>query len=178
MFDYQKFENDVLQQMKSVMDKWVRENSNLYIFSLDCAREMDSIGVIANTDRYLTEQSRPDSEDYWYYKYCEDEWELFDTFDNVSMNMRDYLAVNKERFVNSERHEFTKAFDEHCDKMIECCINALIKFKESIKQADLDIILTFNIREYFDGEERLEYFKRINGVNAVAEYSEHIDEFA
>lgn len=84
---------------------------------------------------------------------------MFDTLDDVSMTMRDYLAVNKDRFINSERHEFTEAFDEHCDKMIESCINALIKFKALINQDDLDIILTFNIREYFDREERRDFLK-------------------
>ena len=34
---------------------------------------MESIGAIANTTHYLEEQTDTDTEDYWYYKYCEEE---------------------------------------------------------------------------------------------------------
>ncbi|MBO5146001.1 MAG: DUF4303 domain-containing protein [Lachnospiraceae bacterium] len=91
MFDYKKFENDIVQQMIITFNKLIAENEDLYIFSLDCTRAMDSIGVMANTIHNLEEQAEADSEDYWYYKYCEGEWELFDTFEAVSKDMRKYL---------------------------------------------------------------------------------------
>ena len=94
MFNYEKFENDVLGQMEAVLDKWAEEKDDLYIFSLDCARGMESIGVIANTTHYLEEQAEPDSEDYGYYKYCEEEWELYHAFEAISTDMGKYLAEN------------------------------------------------------------------------------------
>lgn len=42
---------------------------------------MTSIGIIANTQEYLSGQTDGELEDYWYYKYCEAEWELWE--DNV-----------------------------------------------------------------------------------------------
>lgn len=43
MFDYEKFENDVVQQMEAVFDAWIKENDDLYIFSLDCTGGMGFI---------------------------------------------------------------------------------------------------------------------------------------
>lgn len=177
MFDYKKFENKVVQQMATVFDKRIRENDDLYIFSLDCAREMDSIGVITNTMHYLDEQAKPNSGDYWYYKYCEENWDLFDTFEVISKDMRKYLDENSDIFINDASDEYSEAFDEHCDKIIECCQNALIRFRQSINQNYQNILLTFNIREYLDKEERIKIFEKINSKNAFKEYVEHIDEF-
>lgn len=55
MFDYEKFENNVVQQMEIQLNKWLRENDDIYIFALDCARGMESIGAIANTNYFLIE---------------------------------------------------------------------------------------------------------------------------
>ncbi len=178
MFDYEKFENEVVHQMEAVFEEWIKDNNDLYIFSLDCTREMDSIGVIANTTHYLEEQVESDSEDYWYYKYCENEWDLFHTFTAVSADMKKYLDDNRNIFTNLETHEYSEAFDEHFDKIIECCENALIRFRRYINKTHPDILLTFNINEYLDGEDRVEVFEKINSGDAMKEYSEHIEEFA
>ena len=178
MFDYEKFENSIFQQMVAVFNSWIEENDDLYIFSLDCAREMDSIGAIANTTHYLEEQAEVGSEYYWYYKYCEEEWDLFDTFETVSADMHKYLNDNKNRFTNPETHEYTELFNKHCDDMMEHCKNALIRFRQAISKNHSDILLTFNTREYLDGDERIEIFQAVNSENASREYSEHIEEFA
>lgn len=178
MFDYKKFENDVVQQMAAVFNKWISENDDLYIFSLDCTREMGSIGVIANTTHYLDEQAESNTADYWYYKYCEEEWDLFDTFEVISGDMRRYMDENSDIFTNHATDEYSEAFDEHCDKIIEYCQNALIQFRQSINPNYQNIVLTFNIREYLDKEERIKIFEKINSENVFKEYVEHIDEFA
>ena len=56
MFDYEKFEHAILGQMTAVFNKWAEEKEDLYIFSLDCTRNLESIGVIGNTISYLEEQ--------------------------------------------------------------------------------------------------------------------------
>lgn len=166
MFDYEKFENDIVQQMTAVFNNWIMENEDIYIFSLDCASAMDSIGVIANTIHYLEEQADADSQDYWYYKYCEEEWDLFDTFETVSADMCKYLD------------DHTSIFDKHCDEIIEHCKNALIHFRQAINKSHSDILLTFNIREFLNSDEKIEIFQIINSESASKEYSEHIEEFA
>lgn len=178
MFDNEKFENNVVQKMKIILDKWIRENADIYIFSLDCARGMESIGAIANTTRYLEEQAESTSEEYWFYKYCEEQWELWDAFEAVSAEMNKYLLENDTIFSDPETFEYSEAFDEHCEKIIECCVNALIRFRQSMSQNHSDIILTFHIRDYLDEEDKMEIFEKINSKSAIKEYSEHIKEFS
>lgn len=178
MFDYEKFENNVIQQMQIILDKWIRENDDIYIFSLDCARGMESIGVIANTTHHLTKQAESISEDYWFYKYCEEEWELWNAFEAVSADMNGCLIENDSIFLDPERFEYTESFDKHCEKIINCCVNALIRFRQSLSQKQYDIILTFNVREYLDEGNKIEIFKKINSKSAVQEYAEHIKEFS
>lgn len=179
MFDYERFENDLVQQMLVVINNWIEQNHDLYIFSLDCARGMESIGAIANTTHYLEEQADTDSEDYWYYKYCEDEWDLFDTFKTISADMCKYLDNNKGVFTSQkEPYEYSEVFDKHCDEIIKHCKNALIRFKKAINKNHPDILLTFNISEYLDGDDRVEIFQSVNSESANKEYAEHIEEFA
>lgn len=177
MFDYKKFENDIVQQMIITFNKLIAENEDLYIFSLDCTRAMDSIGVMANTIHNLEEQAEADSEDYWYYKYCEGEWELFDTFEAVSKDMRKYLDDNSDIFTDSITYEYSDIFEKHCDKIIDHCENALVRFRQAINQNHSDILLNFNISEYLDSEERIEIFQKINSEIASKEYAEHVEEF-
>ncbi|MCX4266398.1 MAG: hypothetical protein OSJ64_06290 [Firmicutes bacterium] len=49
MFDYKKFEDNIVPAMENTLKKWVQEHDDIYIMSLDCARDMTSIGIIANT---------------------------------------------------------------------------------------------------------------------------------
>lgn len=177
MFDYEKFENDVLEQITDVFNMWMEENDDIYIISLDCTREMDSIGAVANTMQYLEEQAEGDSEDYWYYKYCEEEWDLFENFETVSADMGKYIDDNSDIFTDSETYEYLEPFDRHCDKIIECCTNVLVRFRQSMGESHSNILLALNIREYLDGEERIEIFEKVNSREALKEYSENIEEF-
>lgn len=177
MFDYKKFENDIVIAMENTLRKWVEEYDDIYILSLDCSRDMTSIGIMANTKQYLSEQSDTDPEDYWYYKYCEAEWELCDVIEKASSYMNQYVEENEERFTNPETFEYLEAFDEHCDKMIEACKKAVQRFKQSISENFPDLLLTFNIREYLDDEERAEFFATVNTRDASEEYAKHIDAF-
>lgn len=184
MFDYKMFETNLIQQMKDILDEWMEDNEDIYILSLDCSRSVDSIGVIANTKQYLEEQLEEeededeDEDDYWYYKYCEDEWELFETFEDVSADMCQYLDANKDTFINPETCEYTDAFDAHFDKIIESCMYALSQFKQAIKDTHPSLLLTLNVGEYLEGKERIEIFEKLNSKDAVEEYAEHIDDFA
>ncbi len=177
MFNYEKFENDIVQSMQIILERWIKENNDLYIFSLDCVGQMDSIGAIANTFHYLKEQTEQDSEDYLYYKYCEEEWDLFHTFEDISVDMCKELEDNSDIFINSETHKYSDVFEEHRCKIIECCGNALIRFRKILNLNHPHILLTLNIREYLDGEDRMEIFDKINNQNMVKEYFEYMTEF-
>lgn len=180
MFDYKKLEDDLVSAMEHTLKKWAKEHDDIYILSLDCARDMTSVGIVANTTQYLSEQSDIDSEDYWYYKYCEAEWELWDVgglIEEISSYMEQYAEENEERFTDPETFEFLAAFDEHFDQMIETCKKAMERFKQSINKDFPDLLLAFSMGEYLDKEERIEFFALANSKDAAEEYAKHIDDF-
>ncbi len=177
MFDYNAFEQDVIQQMTIVFQRWTAEHDDIYIFSLDCTRQMDSIGVIANTTHYLEEQTQEDLDTYWYNKYCEEAWELFDTFQTISENMQTYTNEKEDMFINPKTYTYTEAFDEHCDEIIKRCQKALIQFREKINPKYANILLTLQVGEYLDSDEKAEIFQAVNTETASQEYVAHIPEF-
>lgn len=177
MFDYEKFENDIVLRMTSVLADWTEDIDDIYILSLDCSREMDSIGIIANTMENLETQVEFNNDEYWYYKYCEDEWELFDSFENISSNMYQYLEDNSISFIEADTYKYTEAFDGHCDKIIESCKRALVRFRASVNDTYPDLLLALNVREYLDEDERVDIFKEINNKEASEEYQAHVGDF-
>ena len=180
MFDYNKFETDIVTAMKDTLNKWAGEYDDIYILSLDCARDMTSIGFMANTEQHLNEESDADDEDYWYYKYCEEEWELFEAdgmASEISSYMSQYIEENDARFTNPETFAFTEDFDEHCDKIIKTCEKAIQRLRQSVSQDFPELLLAFNIREYLDAEERSKIFATVNSKEAAREYAKHIEDF-
>lgn len=178
MFDYVKLQDELHKEMESTFQQWQKEHDSIYMVSLDCSREMNSIGLIANTKGYLAQQVDEESEEYWYYKYCEEEWELFHTFSSLSSTMREYKKANQDLFTDPETCLFTPEFDRHCEKVIEACKNALLQWKESsLAQSNPNLLLAFYIREYFEEEERAEIFEMLNGETAAKEYAEHTNDF-
>ena len=79
MFDYKQFEDELVTQMESTLEQLLEEYNDIYIFSLDIANDMGSAGIIANTYSFLEEQASPGDEDYYYFKYCEEEWDIWES---------------------------------------------------------------------------------------------------
>lgn len=69
------------------------------------AADLWSIGLMANTKTYLAEQADKDAEDYWYYKYCEEEWCIFATFDKLSAEMHQYMKKLHDTTDDTEHFE-------------------------------------------------------------------------
>ncbi len=176
MFDYKKFEDDVVIAMENALKGWMEEYDDIYIFALDCPMYMDSIGIIANTKEYLSEQA-DEPEDYWYYKYCVGEWELYDVMKEVSACMCKYLEDNEEQFTNPETYVYQDAFYEHRDKIIEASKNALKRLRRSVNKYFPDLLLLFSMADYLSNEECIEIFASVNSKEALEEYAEHIDDF-
>lgn len=180
MFDYKKFETDLVAAMENTLRNWAEEYDDLYILSLDCARDMTSVGFIANTQQHLEEEADADDEDYWYYKYCEDEWELFEAggqAKEISVYMKQYIEENDVRFTNPDTFEFTEEFEAHCDQMIDACEQAVRRLRQSVHQDFPKLLLAFNIREYLDAEARAVFFASVNNKEASQEYAAHLEDF-
>lgn len=138
---------------------------------------MDSIGVIANTKSHLTEQTQEDAQAYWYYKYCEEEWALFDTFSALSERMQAYIQAQEDIFVNPQTYTDTETFENHCAEIIKRCQTALMQFRETITPNHADILLTLQVRDDLDCDEKAEIFQAVNAETASQEYIAHIAEF-
>ena len=179
MFDYRKFENSLVIQMEKTLEKLLKEYDDIYIFSLSLSNDMTWTGVIANTLHNLEEQAEPDDEDYYYYKYCEEEWDLWemDDFQDITDNLKEYDDINSGSFSDNVDYTYTDAFDVHRGKLIESCKNALVRFSHTRNQKAPGLLLSFYIREYLDAEEYIEIFQKINSKEATEEYSAHTEDF-
>ena len=181
MFDYEKFKEDLVTAMEKILRKWSEENDDIYILSLDLSRDMESVGVWANTVGYLEEQADDDTpEDFWYYKYCEEEWDLCEVISEISSYMRTYLDENSGKFSEEDSEGtsiYTESFDAHCDQIMESCKKALEGFRELTREDFPKLLLAFNIREYLDNEERIAVFSLVNSAEVAKEYAEHIEDF-
>ncbi len=176
MFDYKKFEDRLVLQMENTLAKLLKEHDDIYIFSLSLSSDADSVWVIANTTHNLEETSDPGDEEYYYYKYCEEEWDLWETddFDSISEELDNYDVYEEE---DGETDNGEDAFCIHRDKAIESCQNALIRFNTYKNKNCPGLLLAFYVREYLGGEECIELFEKLNSKEALAEYSEHIEDF-
>ncbi|MFS0882347.1 DUF4303 domain-containing protein [Metabacillus niabensis] len=151
-FNYNKFSNDLFQELVTAFQKMTEEHKDLYAFTLSCSRDVRSIGVIANTKTYLAKNADKQSEDYWYYKYCENEWEIFDTFHTLSKDMSMFLENDPDKFTNPNTYFFTEEFDEHFDRIVAACDEVISRLRDSKgKQEHPNILLNFNVEDYSMG---------------------------
>lgn len=175
---YKKFEDSLVSATEASLQKLLNEHNDIYIFSLSLSRENPSVVGIANTYNNLKELAMPGDEDYFYYKYCEEEWDLweYDSFkDIITEELCSYTGTNNSTFATSGT--YTSFFDSHCDEILESCKNALIRLKDFKEKNCPSLLFTVYIREYLSADECINIFKQINGKNAAEEYLVHIDDF-
>lgn len=184
-FNFQKFKEEVISATKKafleIMDEY--KDSTVYAFSLTCDSSVRSIGVVANTKEALEEQIE-DEEDRYYYKFCEQEWEIWDAADNEFQEIRNTLVEfqenNKDKISDSETCIYTEFFDEFREKIFDICVQALIEIKDENFFEDKskeNVIINFMVFEYFDEDYSMEIFSKLNNGIVVEEYKEHIEDF-
>lgn len=184
-FNYEKFKGKLVLVIKKafleIMDEY--QNSTVYAFSLTCDSAVRSIGVVANTKEALDGKIE-DEEDRYYYKFCEQEWEIWDAADNEFQEIRNTLVEfqenNKDKISDSKTFIYTEFFNEFRDKIFDICIQALKElkgekfFEEKCKE---DIMINFMVPEYLDEDYSMEIFSQLNNGIVVEEYKEHIEDF-
>ncbi len=183
-FNFEKFKEEVILATKKafleIMDEY--KDSTVYAFSLTCDSAVRSIGVVANTKEAL-EKEIDNEEDRYYYKFCEQEWEIWDAADNEFQEIRNSLLEfqenNKDKISDSESI-YTEFFDEFREKIFDICVQALIEIKDEGFFQDKckeNIIINFMIPEYLDEDYSIEVFSKLNSGIVVKEYKEHIEDF-
>ncbi len=178
MFNYEEFGEKLFEKVQVSVPEIMDEYPDLYAVSLDLADSLTSIGIIANYKEYLNENVEDEEdEDYMYYKYCEDEWGYFDTFEDISSILSKEIEENSDSYTDKETNHYTDKFAEHFDKLIKICVSVMAQYREILNEDDNEILLTVNARESLDPNARIAIFKSINGEELAKEYEENIEEF-
>lgn len=170
-FDYEKFEKDLLVAVEEYTKSQLDNKDNMYIMSLEYFPEFTTfIAIRANTYSYLKKHVKEDDEEYTYYKYCEEEWGLYENLKEISSALQAEYSEMEEKY---DDEEFDKLQEEHTTKIIDVCKNVMKKFKETdIYKEFKKLYLNVYVREYFNEEETILIFGELNGKDSIGEYSQ------
>ena len=174
-FHYERFEMDLLTAVEKYAKSQLENKEDIYIMSIEYFPDFTTFVVIrANTysylNAYLKEQEIETEEEYFYYKYCEEEWDLYEPLEELS----DILQTEYKKMEETYTEEFNRIQEEHAEKIIEVCINVMKKFKETDTYKQFKkLYLNVYVREYYEGyaEDVIQIFEEINGVENIEEYS-------
>lgn len=183
-FNFEKFKEKVILAIKKafleIMDKY--EDSTVYGFTLTCDSSARSIGVVANTKEALEEQIE-DEEDRYYYKFCEQEWEIWDAADDEFQELSDILVEfqenNEDKISDSKTCIYTEFFEEFREKVFDTCVQSLIEIKDEGFFQDKckeSVFINFMVSEYLNEDYSIEVFSRLNSGAVVKEYKDHIED--
>lgn len=170
-FDYEKFEKDLLVAVEEYAKSQLDNKDDMYIMSIEYfPRFITFIAIRANTYSYLEEQVEEEDEDYTYYKYCEEEWELYKCLGEISNVLEDAYNKMEEKY---DDDEFDELQIEHATKIMDICKSVMKKFKETDTYKEFkELYLNVYVREYFNEEETIQIFGELNGKDSIEEYSD------
>lgn len=146
-------------------------DEEIYIFSIQADNDMSHIAVYVNTEENLKaaleEDDEDPEEDKYYYRYCEDEWDVAEDNKNYFKQAVDY--VKKMDLYEEDAVEW--------DYMILDALRQIRKegYMETLFQNP--VILTIYMHDHCDEEEMTEVFRQINDESVSKEYAEHIEDF-
>ena len=169
-FNYEKLEKDLLAAIEKYAKSQLDKKEDIYIMSVEYYPDFTTfVTVRGNTYSYLSEQVEEEDEEYTYYKYCEEEWDLWEDMKEISAVLQEEYKEMEEKYGD----EFYELQREHATKIIAVCRNAMKEFKETDVYREFPkLYLNVYVREYFSREETLEIFRELNGEEAIEEYSD------
>lgn len=98
-FNYDKFEKDLLVAVETYAKSQLDNKDDVYIMSIEYFPDYTTfVAIRANTYSYLEEQVEEDDEDYTYYKYCEEEWDLYEDLEELSNVLQKEYSEMEEIF--------------------------------------------------------------------------------
>lgn len=168
-FEYEEFEEHLLEMVEAYAKSQLNKKEDFYIMSLEYFPEFTTfVAIRANTYSYLNEQVE-DEEDYSYYKFCEEEWDLYGDLKEASCA----LQARYNQMEKMYGDEFYKFQEEHATKIIEICKTVMKRFRETDTYKKFPkLYLNAYVREYFSNEECIQIFCELNGEDRRAEYSD------
>lgn len=171
-FGYEKFEKDLLAAVENFAESQLDKKEDVYIMSIEYFPDFTTfIAIRANTYSYLKEQAREGDENYTYYKYCEEEWDLYQFLEEISSVLQDEYNKMEEKY----GYEFDELQTEHAAKIIDSCRNVMKEFKKTDTCREFKkLYLNVYVREYFNKEEILQIFGELNGKDSIEEYADWV----
>lgn len=158
------------------------KDETIYAYSLLISSNDLYIGVCANTKEYL-EENIENEEDRAYYKYCEQEWKIYNEtneyFEETEEIIKKYLKENSS-LISDKNSIYTDFFEDFREKVLSTGVDALIETKEINEFKKIQRVggfINFMVPEYLDQEESIDIFTRLNNGETVEEYKNNIEEF-
>ena len=147
------------------------EGETIYIVSLECEESLSKVFLHVNTIENLQESLEDADDDMkdeiCYYKYCEDEWYIFDESPEYFANVGKY--IKDEGIQNSDDSIWYKLIVEAVSKLCK------EKFFETIGLGD--ILITIYEHDTYSQEEFVKLFKKMNKGKDVEEFIDNMDDF-
>lgn len=153
----------------------VCKKEQLYIISFALSDPLSDVSsyctVYMNTEENLKRQiedaDEEDKEDIFYYRYCEDEWEVLEEDSKYFQKIFDYI---KKRELDSE--DIMQWYEFIVEAI--CLLRDEGYFEKTYKN---DILITIYAHNYCEQDEMIELFKRMNKGKKCEDYIENIEEF-
>ena len=167
-FDYEKLEKNLLEAVEEYAASQLDQNDDMYIMSIEYFPEFTTfIAIRTNTYSYLKEQVDEDDESYTYYKYCEEEWDLYEDVKEISSALQAEYNEMEEKY---DDDAFEEAQEKHAESQKCTCCGKKFKETDTFKKFK-KLYLNVYLREYFDEEEILRIFAELNGDDCIEEYA-------
>ncbi|MBR4084870.1 MAG: ankyrin repeat domain-containing protein [Lachnospiraceae bacterium] len=147
------------------------EGEKIYIVSLECEESLSKVYLYVNTVENLQESLENADDDMkdeiCYYKYCEDEWNVFDESPEYFAGVGKY--IKDEGIQNSDDSVWYKLIVEAINKLRK------EKFFETVGLGE--ILITIYEHDTYSQEEFIKLFKKMNQGKAVDEFIDNMDDF-
>lgn len=174
-FDYNYFKEVIFVKVKETLKKYSDRRDDIYAFSIKYEPEFTTfISILANSYSYLNECAKKGSFSQNDYKYCEEEWEIWENIKDLSDDLAYYYEL-VEKWCGEDDELFEDMYEEHKKRIIDTCINVMLKIKQS-EEYSLYSGLNLNVfvREGMTEDEELEIFSKLNDEQAVKEFEKFL----
>lgn len=165
-FDMEEWQECLRTALYQAWQELMEEYDEVYAISLMASPDLWSFGIAANTKSYLLEQAGSEqSEDFFYYKYAEEEWGIADAaaeeFEDISEGVRTFLDEYGDRFLDQEEGCLTEEYQTFRNELFGTCLRTLMEVKEELEGSS-KIAWDFYVKDFFEVEDMEVLYRMLN----------------